>query len=104
MPLLAPVMIRTGSSGIAGFLASGYARRHLRRQPLDPPAAAIRREVAKAVVEPVGAVLPELPRPRRQPVAAPAVAHRQRPAAMLAVELVHPSLEPLAAGHRPALR
>jgi hypothetical protein len=48
-------------------------------------------------------VLPELPRLRLDAVAAPVLAHGQIRVGVLAVELFHPPLEPLAIGHRLAL-
>ena len=55
-------------------------------------------------MEAVVAVLPELPGVRLDAVAAPVLAHRQLGAGVLAVELLDAPLEPLAVGHRPALR
>src|SRR5918995_2688342 len=102
MPVLAPVMTRTGSSAIArrfyqaGWCAPAFPVADLgrtgpallpsprgrpddglRTEPLDRPGPGGRSLVAKAVVQPVRRVLPELPRPRLEPVAAPFLGHRQ---------------------------
>ena len=74
-----------------------------RAEALAPPPFALS-QVVLAVVEAVGAALPELDRGRAQEVAAPVVRPRHR-VAVLAVELGEPLVEHLAAGdHRPLLR
>jgi NADPH-dependent stearoyl-CoA 9-desaturase len=49
-----------------------------RRESFDAPATVASRDVAEPVVEPVGAVLPELEDDRREPEAAPVAGRRQR--------------------------
>src|SRR5918999_3759251 len=87
-----------GFVGHGGVLAGG-----LGPEPLDPPAATCIGQVAEAVVEAAGAVLPELPGVWNQAIAAPVLADRQVAALVLPSQFGHALLEPLAARHRAAL-
>src|SRR5438309_11917332 len=91
----------SGSSRWAGAGTSASPRsagRSLRPESLDNPALALA-AIPEAVVKPVVAVLPELPRVGREPVPAPPL--RPRRLALLA-ELGHAPLEPLPRLDRPA--
>src|SRR5918999_1562430 len=81
-----------GFVGHGGVLAGG-----LGPEPLDPPAATCIGQVAEAVVEAAGAVLPELPGIRDQAVAAPVLADGEGAALVLLRELSDTLFEPLAA-------
>ena len=75
----------------------------LGREPLDRPAVRGAR-VAMAVMQPVVAVLPELPGVGLDAEAAPVVAHGQLALRVLAVELLDAALEPVAVRDDLALR
>src|SRR5437588_9548581 len=83
-------------------LASRRREASLGRKPLESPAAASSR-IKQAVVQPVGAALPELDALRRHAVAAP-VRRPGRALAMALTGFLHGGLERGAVGHALALR
>src|SRR5690348_10424780 len=96
-------MRRRGSSrwADAGTTASPpWAAAWLGPEPLDSPALALA-AIGEAVVQPVVAVLPELPRVGHEPEPAPPL----RPCRLaLVAQLRHPAFEPFPRLDRPALR
>src|SRR5438445_6757291 len=95
MPALNPASARSR-------IASRLREASLGRKPLDSPAAAAKR-IKQAVVQPVGAALPELDALRNHAVAAP-VRRPGRALAMAPAGLFHGGLQRGAARHALALR
>src|SRR3989442_8638821 len=95
MPALNPASARSRT-------ASRLREASLGRKPLDSPAAAAKR-IKQAVVQPVGAALPELDALRNHAVAAP-VRGPKGPLAMASTGFLHGGLQRGAVRHALALR
>src|SRR2546425_12568551 len=95
MPALNPASARSR-------IASGLREASLGRKPLDSPAAAAKR-IKQAVVQPVGAALPELDALRNHAVAAP-VRGPKGALAMASTGFLHGGLQRGAVRHALALR
>src|SRR6185312_4308201 len=96
------------SASPCGVSAGPHSPARLRRarisggKPLDLPAGAAR-GIEEAVVQPIGAPLPELKAPRQDAVAAP-VRRTRRRVAMASPRFLHRILKHLAGGDAGALR